>query len=74
MYWATMSMSVLPPTPDIMPITKQNKGMLKYFRLNGQIPVVADALSPRIEKHQRHILTNYCETPAVLGGDPLEED
>ncbi len=73
-YWATMSMSVLPPTPDIMPITKQNKGMLKYFRLNGQIPVVADALSPRIEKHQRHILTNYCETPAVLGGDPLEED
>lgn len=73
-YWATMSMSVMPPSTDIMPVTKQNKGMLKYFRINGQIPVVAEALSPRIEKHQRYILTNYCETPAVLGGDPLDED
>ena len=25
----------------------------------------------RIEAHQRYILTTYCETPAVLGGDPL---
>jgi glutathione S-transferase len=73
-YWATMSMSVLPPAPDIMPVTKQNRGMLKYFGLNGRIPVVAEALSPRIEKHQRYILTQYCETPAVLGGDPLEEE
>ena len=70
-YWATMSMSVLPPPPEIMPLTKQNKGMLKYFAMNGQIPVIAEVLSQRIEEHQRYILTTYCETPAVLGGDPL---
>ena len=70
-YWATMSMSVLPPPPEIMPLTQQNKGMLKYFGMNGQVPVIAEALTPRIEEHQRYILTTYCETPAVLGGDPL---
>lgn len=70
-YWATMSMCVLPPAPEIMPLTQQNKGMLKFFAMNGQIPVIAEALTARIEKHQRYILTTYCETPAVLGGDPL---
>ncbi len=70
-YWATMSMSVLVPPPEIMPLTQQNKGMLKYFSMNGQIPIIAEALSKRIEDHQRYILTTYCETPAVLGGDPL---
>jgi len=70
-YWATMSLSVLPAPPDIMPVTKQNKGMLKFFSMNGQIPVIAEALTQRIEAHQRYILTTYCETPAVLGGDPL---
>lgn len=30
-----------------------------------------ETLTERIEDHQRHILTTYCETPAVLGGDPL---
>ena len=70
-YWATMSLSVLPVPPDIMPVTKQNKGMLKFFAMNGQMPVIAEALTQRIEAHQRYILTTYCETPAVLGGDPL---
>lgn len=70
-YWATFSMSVLVPPPDIMPRTRQNEGMLKYFGMNSQIPAVAEALSQRIEDHQRYILTTYCETPAVLGGDPL---
>ncbi|MGD8830106.1 MAG: hypothetical protein PVF57_05835 [Pseudomonadales bacterium] len=70
-YWATMSMCVLVPSPEIMPLTRQNKGMLKYFAMNGQIPVLAEALTGRIEDHQRHILSTYCETPAVLGGDPL---
>ena len=45
--------------------------MLKYFAKNGQIPVIAEALTERIEHHQRYILSTYCETPAVLGGDPL---
>jgi len=70
-YWATLSMSVLPPSPEIMPLTQQNKGMLKYFARNSQIPAVAEALTKRIEDHQRYILTTYCETPAVLGGDLL---
>ncbi|MEM1436930.1 MAG: hypothetical protein AAGG11_22980 [Pseudomonadota bacterium] len=70
-YWATMSMSVLVPPPEIMPLTRQNKGMLKYFGMNGQIPVIAEALTDRIEQHQRYILSTYCETPAVLGGDLL---
>ena len=42
-----------------------------YFAANAKNPVIAEALSPRIEDHQRYILTTYCETPAVLGGDPL---
>lgn len=70
-YWATMSMCVLVPPPEIMPLTQQNKGMLKYFAMNGQIPVIAEALTERIGQHQRYILSTYCETPAVLGGDPL---
>jgi hypothetical protein len=45
--------------------------MLKYFAMNSQNPAIADALTRRIEDHQRFILTTYCETPAVLGGDPL---
>ena len=70
-YWATLSISVLPPPQEIMPRTQQNQGMLKYFAKNSQIPAVAEALTRRIEVHQRYILTTYCETPAVLGGDPL---
>lgn len=70
-YWATMSMSVAPPPPEIMPRTQQNRGMLKFFAMTAQIPVVAEALTARIVEHQRYVLTTYCETPAVLGGDPL---
>ncbi|MEE4300118.1 MAG: hypothetical protein V2J24_11815 [Pseudomonadales bacterium] len=70
-YWATMSMAVAPPGPEIMPITKQNQRMLQFFAKNGEIPAIADALSERIASHQRYILTTYCETPAVLGGDPI---
>lgn len=70
-YWATMSMCVLPAPPEIMPITRQNQGMLKLFAATGQIPAIADALTDRVEAHQRYILSTYCETPAVLGGDLL---
>ncbi len=70
-YWATMSMSVMSTPPDIMPVTQQNKGMLKFFAANSKRPEIAGALSQRIEDHQRYILTTYCETPAVLGGDLL---
>jgi glutathione S-transferase len=70
-YWATMSMTVAPPPPEIMPVTRQNQRMLASFAKIGEIPAIADALSPRIVEHQRSILTTWCETPAVLGGDPI---
>ncbi|MEM7218622.1 MAG: hypothetical protein AAF515_09675 [Pseudomonadota bacterium] len=70
-YWATCSNVILPAPPELMPRTKQNDGMVKFFAANGQIPEVAAAMTPRIAEHQRYIMTTYCETPAVLGGDPL---
>ena len=70
-YWATMSMCVTETPPEIMPVTQQNQGMLKFFAANAKVPVIAEALSGRIAEHQRYILTTYCETPAVLGGSPL---
>ena len=70
-YWATMSMCMTATPPDIMPVTKQNQGMLKFFASNAQRPEFAKVLSNRITDHQRYILTTYCETPAVLGGDLL---
>jgi len=39
--------------------------------MNSKIPEIADTLTKRIQEHQQYILTTYCETPAVLGGDPL---
>lgn len=70
-YWATLGMCVLPPPPEVMPVTRQNQGMLKFFAANAKVPEVAGVLTERLGEHQRHILTTYCETPAVLGGDPL---
>ena len=70
-YWATMSMTILPVPPEIMPRTQQNQGMLIYFESNSKIPLIKDALSKRIQNHQQYILKTYCETPAVLGGDPI---
>ena len=70
-YWATMTMTVLPVPREIMPETRQNRGMLKYFEANSKIPEIADALTQQISDHQHYILSTYCETPAVLGGDPI---
>ena len=70
-YWATMSMTVLPVPLEVMPKTKQNQGMLMFFAANSEIPEIANVLTERIKDHQLYILTTYCETPAVLGGDPL---
>ena len=70
-YWATMSMCITDTPPEIMPATQQNQGMLKFFAANAKVPAIAEALSSAIAEHQRYILTTYCETPAVLGGNPL---
>ena len=45
--------------------------MLMFFAANSEIPEIARSLTERIKGHQQYILTTYCETPAVLGGDPL---
>ena len=70
-YWATMSMCITDTPPEIMPVTQQNQGMLKFFAANSRVPGIAEALSSRIVEHQHYILTTYCETPAVLRGEAL---
>ena len=35
-YWATMSMCVTATPPDLMPVTQQNQGMLKFFAANAK--------------------------------------
>ena len=70
-YWATMSMCMIPASEDIMPKTRQNQGMLAGFEAISKIPDFADVISPLMEDHQRYILKTYCETPAILGGDPI---
>ena len=70
-YWATMVMSTLPTPPEIMPRTEQNQGMIMWFENNSKIPSIENVLSKKIQEHQHYILKTYCETPAILGGDPL---
>ena len=70
-YWSTMVMSTLPTPEEIMPRTEQNQGMLMWFEGNSKIPAIKEVLSNRIQDHQHYILKNYCETPAILGGDLL---
>ena len=70
-YWSTISMTILPASVDIMPKTKQNEGMLFFFEANSKIPKIKEVLSHRILSHRDYILKTYCETPAVLGGDPI---
>ena len=70
-YWATMSMTISPVSLEIMPATHQNQGMLKMFEAVSSIPQIENAVSERIKEHQNYILRQYCENPAILGGDPL---
>ena len=70
-YWATVSMTVLPASLEIMPRTKQNEGMLLAFEGISKIPQIAEATSELILSHRDYILKTYCETPAILGGNPV---
>ena len=70
-YWSTISMTILPASLEIMPRTKQNEGMLFFFEANSKIPEIKEVLTDRILSHRDYILKTYCETPAVLGGDPV---
>ena len=64
-------MSTLPTPTEIMPRTEQNQGMIMWFENNSKIPSIENVLSLKIQEHQHYILKTYCETPAILGGDPL---
>tara|TARA_B100000029_G_C16920430_1_gene721142 strand:+ start:177 stop:371 length:195 start_codon:yes stop_codon:yes gene_type:complete len=64
-------MIILPFPLEVMTKTQQNQGMFGFFEMNLKIPDIAEAITKRIQEHQQHILTTYCEKPAVLGGDPL---
>ena len=64
-------MTILPASLEIMPKTKQNEGMLFFFEANSKIPKIKEVLTDRILSHRDYILKTYCETPAVLGGDPI---
>lgn len=73
-YWASgaMFLGVIPGT-DIMPLTKQNRGLLKMFKVT--LPEVqkvydTDGAMELIREHQAYILKTYCKTPAALGGTP----
>ena len=45
--------------------------MLAGFEAISKIPDFANIISPLMRDHQRNILKTYCETPAILGGEPL---
>ena len=64
-------MTVIPASLEIMPKTKQNEGMLLAFEGISKIPQIAEATSELILSHRDYILKTYCETPAILGGNPL---
>ena len=70
-YWSTISKTILPASLEIMPKTKQNEGMLFFFEANSKIPEIKEVLTDRILTHRDYILKTYCETPALLGGDPI---
>ena len=72
-YWSTISMTVLSASSEIMPRTKQNEGMLHAFEGISKIPEIKEVLSDRILSHRDYILKTYCETPAVLGGELIED-
>ena len=64
-------MTISPVSLEIMPATRQNQGMLKMFEAVSSIPQIENKVSERIKEHQNYILREYCEIPAVLGGDSL---
>ena len=69
-YWATMSNWFGVAGPEIMPRTKQNKGLLAGFDA-PKPPKIAAAITPLLMEHREHIYRTYLVTPASLGGAPL---
>lgn len=70
-YFATATYMFVPPGPEIIPRTKENKGLLMGFSVNPpEVQALLDA-SPWLIEYRDNILKTHCITPAVLGGTPL---
>ena len=72
-YFATVTYMICPPGDDILPRTKQNRGLLQGFAANPpEVQVFVDGQGGRaIREHRDFILKTHCVTPAQLGGTPL---
>jgi glutathione S-transferase len=66
-YWATMSLMFGVPGEDIMPRTKQNRGLLAGFKSANAQGVDLTLLM----EHRDYIYHKYLVTPALIGGTPL---
>jgi glutathione S-transferase len=67
-YWATCTYMLMPPSAEILPRTKQNRGLLKGFAMNPpQVQAALDG-APLLVEHRDFILKTYCVTPAIQGG------
>mmetsp|Transcript_115535 Transcript_115535/g.326592 ORF Transcript_115535/g.326592 Transcript_115535/m.326592 type:complete len:123 (-) Transcript_115535:121-489(-) len=70
-YFATALFFFCPAGPDMIPITEENKGMLKQLAINPpEVQGILDSTTLFVE-HREYILKTYCVTPAVLGGTPM---
>merc|ERR1712217_879536 len=69
-YFATASIMLVPPGPEIIPRTKENGGLMKAFAKNP--PEVQSLLesSNWLTEYRDHIYKKHLVTPAVLGGTP----
>ncbi|CAE8622880.1 unnamed protein product [Polarella glacialis] len=70
-YFATCSYMLAPPGPDMLPRTKENKGLLMSFASNPpEVQAVLDS-SPFLIEYRDRVLKTHCVIPADLGGTPL---
>jgi glutathione S-transferase len=66
-YWATMSLMFGVPGADIMPRTKQNRGLIAGFGAANAHGVNMTLLF----EHREYVYRHYLVTPAAIGGTPL---
>lgn len=70
-YLATCSYMLKPPGAEILPRTKENKGLLMGFSVNPpEVQALLDS-APWLIEYRDNILRTNCVTPAVLGGSPV---
>jgi glutathione S-transferase len=72
-YFATVTYMICPPGEDMLPRTKQNRGLLQGFAANPpEVQAIVDGEGGRaIREYRDYILQTHCVMPAQLGGTPL---